>query len=115
MIFKILFIKWILFSGRGYAGDAELVISDRFSPGHGQRGGLRPGADTGRVVGQIVIEIYLFIVKLIYDIGYTFMFIRYSYYICSSRETPARTHLEGLALVLRLKVQIYVGPLCLVL
>ena len=57
MILKIIFIKWILFSGRGYAWDAELVISDRFSPGHGQRGRLRPGADTGRVVGQIVIEI----------------------------------------------------------
>ena len=49
--------------------------------------------------------------KLIYiDIYYTsIVFIRYSY-ICRSRETPARTHLEGLALVLRLKVQIYVGP-----
>ena len=50
----------------------------------------------------------LLVVKLIV---YIFIFIhRYSYYICRSRDTPARTHLEGLALVLRLKVQIYVGP-----
>ena len=51
----------LFYPGRGDAGDPELNISDRLSLGHGQRGLLRSGADTGRVVREIVIviEIYL--------------------------------------------------------
>ena len=49
----------LFYPGRGDAGDPELNISDRLSPGHGQRGLLRSGADTGRVVGEIVIVIVI--------------------------------------------------------
>ena len=34
----------------------------------------------------------------------------FTIYICKSKATPAKTHLEGLSLDLKLKVQMYVSP-----
>ena len=34
----------------------------------------------------------------------------FTFYICNRSATPANTHLADLSLVLKLKVQIYVGP-----
>ena len=36
-------------------------------------------------------------------------------YICNIKQAPAKIHFVGFSLDLRLNVQMYVGPLCLVL
>ena len=47
---KITSVQFPSIAGRDNAGDAELNISDWISPGHGQRGCLRSGTDTDRMV-----------------------------------------------------------------
>ena len=47
---KITSVQFPSIAGRDNAGDAELNISDWISPGHGQRGCLRTGTDTDRMV-----------------------------------------------------------------